>query len=80
MSKDVQQYATVRERICASEELFLSQYAVRSSQTQGRLRAEEPCEFRTEFQRDCDRIANRAVDCTDAVLKRGLGGGDCFRA
>lgn len=56
MSKDVQQYATVRERICANEELFLSQYAIRSSQTQGRLRAEEPCEFRTEFQRDRDRI------------------------
>lgn len=56
MDKDKQQYATVRERVCANEELFLSQYAVRSSQTKGRLRAEDACDFRTEFQRDRDRI------------------------
>ena len=50
------EYQNVRERLCANEELFLSPYAVRSSQTQGRLREEAPCDFRTEFQRDRDRI------------------------
>lgn len=54
MSND--QYTTVRERVCASEELFLSPYAVKSAQTKGRLREETPCDFRTEFQRDRDRI------------------------
>ena len=47
---------TVREQICDNEERFLSPYAVRSAETRGRLREEEPCEFRTEFQRDRDRI------------------------
>ena len=49
-------YSCVRERVCANEELFLSPYAVRSAQTQGRAREEKPCDFRTEFQRDRDRI------------------------
>ena len=49
-------YATVRERVCAREENFLSPYAVRSSETKGRAREEKPCDFRTEFQRDRDRI------------------------
>lgn len=47
---------TVRERICEQEETLLSPFAVRSSQTKGRLREEESCFFRTEFQRDRDRI------------------------
>ena len=47
---------SVRERVCASEENILSPYAVKSSQTKGRVRKEEPCFFRTEFQRDRDRI------------------------
>ena len=50
------QYNTVRERVCANEELFLSKYAVRSAETKGRLREEPSCDFRTEFQRDRDRI------------------------
>ena len=50
------QYATVRERVCANEELFLSPFAVKSAETKGRLREESPCDFRTEFQRDRDRI------------------------
>ena len=50
------EYATVRERVCAQEESFLSVYAKRSADTAGRVRAETPCEFRTEFQRDRDRI------------------------
>ena len=49
-------YTTVRERICAKEENFLSPYAVRSAETKGRAREEAACEFRTEFQRDRDRI------------------------
>lgn len=50
------QYATVRERVCANEELFLSPFAVKSAETKGRLREEPSCNFRTEFQRDRDRI------------------------
>ncbi len=50
------EYATVRERVCANEELFLSPYATRSAATKGRMREEQPCDFRTEFQRDRDRI------------------------
>ncbi len=53
---DDKKYATVRERVCAREENFLSPYAVRSSETKGRAREEKPCDFRTEFQRDRDRI------------------------
>ena len=49
-------YANVRERINANEEKFLSPYAQRSSQTRGRVREDKPCDFRTEFQRDRDRI------------------------
>lgn len=47
---------TVREQIEAKEEFYLSPYAVFSSKTAGRARAEEPSEIRTEFQRDRDRI------------------------
>ena len=49
-------YATVREAVCAREKNFLSPYAVKSSETKGRAREEKPCDFRTEFQRDRDRI------------------------
>ena len=47
---------TVRERIEAREKLYLSPLATKSSETKGRKRYEEPCELRTEFQRDRDRI------------------------
>ena len=56
MTEDTKKYSCVRERICANEELFLSPYAVLSAKTQGRLREEKSCDFRTEFQRDRDRI------------------------
>ena len=46
----------VRERVCANEEKFLSPYAKKSADTQGRLREEKRCDFRTDFQRDRDRI------------------------
>lgn len=47
---------TIRERIEEKEEKTLSPYAVLSSKSAGRARAEEPSEIRTEFQRDRDRI------------------------
>ena len=53
---DFSKYATVRERIYAQEELFLSPYAKKSGESQGRLREETLCDFRTPFQRDRDRI------------------------
>jgi dGTPase len=37
-------------------EEILSPYAVKSKQSRGRLKYEEPCPIRTEFQRDRDRI------------------------
>lgn len=49
-------FSCVRERVCAQEERFFSPYATRSSQTQGRVREEKRCDFRTDFQRDRDRI------------------------
>lgn len=50
------EYACVRERICAQEALFFSPYAMKSADTQGREREEKRCDFRTDFQRDRDRI------------------------
>lgn len=38
------------------EEKFFSPYAAKSSQTRGRALPETPCEMRTEYQRDRDRI------------------------
>ena len=46
----------VRENLYRREETYLSPYAVKSSQTQGRLREEPKCDYRTDFQRDRDRI------------------------
>jgi dGTPase len=43
-------------RIRALEEIALSPLAVRSYETRGREREEEPCTVRTPFQRDRDRI------------------------
>jgi dGTPase len=40
------------------EELWLSPLAVRSYETRGRAREEEPCLLRTPFQRDRDRIVH----------------------
>jgi dGTPase len=44
------------ERIRALEEATLSPLAVRSYETRGRDREEEPCSVRTPFQRDRDRL------------------------
>ncbi len=45
-----------RERTIEIERQTLSPYATQSENTKGRLRPEEPCNLRTEFQRDRDRI------------------------
>ena len=46
----------VRKHICEIEKLTLSQYATLSENTKGRLRECEPCQLRSEFQRDRDKI------------------------
>jgi dGTPase len=46
----------LKEKTLAIEEKFLSPYATKSKDTVGRLRFEEPCPMRTDFQRDRDRI------------------------
>ena len=46
----------LKERTYAIEEEFLSPYAAKSKDTKGRAREETPCEMRTDFQRDRDRI------------------------
>ncbi len=51
-----QQYACVRERVCAQEERFFSPFAQKSADTKGRVKSEKRCDFRTDFQRDRDRI------------------------
>ena len=45
----------IRQRIEKAEER-LSAYASKSKYSRGRLRWEEPCQLRTDFQRDRDRI------------------------
>ncbi len=45
-----------RERIMENEKLTLSEYACKSSDSRGRAVFETPCDFRTDFQRDRDRI------------------------
>ena len=44
------------QRVREHEERWLSPLAVRSYETRGRVRDEEPCRVRTPFQRDRDRI------------------------
>ena len=46
----------VKQRTYEKERAFLSPYAQHSENTKGRLRAETPCNMRTDFQRDRDRI------------------------
>ncbi len=49
-------YTSIRERSYENEEKYLSKYATKSSMTKGRKVGETPCYFRTDFQRDRDRI------------------------
>ena len=46
----------MKEKTYLMEEKFLSPYAFKSKDTVGRLREEESCPMRTDFQRDRDRI------------------------
>ena len=50
------QMKSVRELVCERENAYFSAYAVKSAETKGRLNAERNCPFRTDFQRDRDRI------------------------
>ena len=45
-----------REKIIENERLILSEYACRSDMSRGRVVYEKPCDFRTDFMRDRDRI------------------------
>ncbi len=56
MTEEASAAAAVKERTCEIEDRFLSPYAQKSRDTAGRARKEEPCGFRTDFQRDRDRI------------------------
>ncbi|MBQ6568752.1 MAG: deoxyguanosinetriphosphate triphosphohydrolase [Clostridia bacterium] len=47
---------TIREQIEANERTFLSEFATKSAESLGRKYPDEPCPYRTEFQRDRDRI------------------------
>lgn len=47
---------SIKQRTYDIEKAFLSPYATHSEKTKGRLREEEPCPMRTEFQRDRDRL------------------------
>ena len=46
----------IREMLEMEEKLYLSPYAARSVETRGRERFADPCDIRTEYQRDRDRI------------------------
>lgn len=45
-----------REKIIENERLILSEYAFRSDMSRGRVVYEKPCDLRTDFMRDRDRI------------------------
>ncbi len=47
---------SLKERTYKIEEAFLSPFACKSKDTRGRQLEEQPCEMRTDFQRDRDRI------------------------
>ena len=42
----------IKEQAYEKEELYLSKYATKSNQTKGRVKDEEECPMRTDFQRD----------------------------
>ncbi len=46
----------LRETIEKREYEYLSPHATKAAESKGRARAEVPCDFRTDFQRDRDRI------------------------
>ena len=52
----MEKYSSAKRRTYEIEKQFLSPYAQFSKKTRGRERKEEPCDLRTDFQRDRDRI------------------------
>ena len=46
----------IRQRIEQQEYLLLAPWATRSAESAGREKPENPCDLRTDFQRDRDRI------------------------
>ncbi len=52
----MENYTSIKEKTYAIEQAFLSPYAAKSNATRGRDRQEKPCEMRTDYQRDKDRI------------------------
>jgi len=49
---------TPREKREKLEKVMISPYGVRSADSKGREKPEEPCDIRTDFQRDVDRITH----------------------
>ena len=49
---------TPREKREKLEEIMISAYGVRSADSKGREKPEAPCDIRTDFQRDVDRITH----------------------
>ena len=47
---------TIRERTEANERLILSPFAALAAESRGREKSVPPCEIRTDFQRDRDRV------------------------
>jgi len=47
---------SLKQRTFAIEKAFMSPYAAKSEKTRGRMREEQPCAMRTEYQRDRDRL------------------------
>ncbi len=52
----MEKYKSIREKTYAIERQFLSPFAALSENTKGRRESEPPCEMRTDYQRDRDRI------------------------
>lgn len=50
---------TIREQTEEIERKILSPYAARAAESRGRARPQTPCEFRTDYQRDRDRIIHQ---------------------
>ena len=56
----------VRERWEELEKTILSPHAALSANTRGRERPEKPCDYRTDYQRDRDRI----LHCKSSTKRR----------
>lgn len=52
----MQNFTSIKQKTYAMEREFLSPYAAKSENSRGRDVWEEPCEMRTDYQRDRDRI------------------------